>query len=122
MKKTILTIAVVLIGISGTFANNEVGKNNDGKTKKDSNEVVKESSFMTNYISEKQRLEVAINGNIDPFASVSITNQRGSSILFSLVEKNSDNLVFDLSKLEKGIYNVMYITNEEIRIKKVELK
>lgn len=122
MKKTILTVAVILIGITGFKANNELGKNKDENSKKDSTEVVKESSFTTSYTDDSFQLKVKISGNTDPFASVSITNHRGGSILFKMVEQDSENLEFDLSELEKGIYNVMFITNQEIRIKKVQVK
>ena len=121
MKKQIFTVAILMFGMSTLFASSSFEGGKKGK-KRQSIEVVKEikeSSFVTKYLSDSQKLKVEISGNLDPNASVSITNQRGSSILFSMVEKKQEELIFDLSNLEKGTYNIMFITNLEIRIKKV---
>lgn len=117
MKKTILTIALVITGLS--YANNNPS---DEKKSKDSISTNVESNFKLNYSNSDKLLKVEISGNNDSTASVSITNQRGSSILFSLVDTNNKEVEFDLTKLEKGSYNVMYITNQEIRIKRLEVK
>jgi hypothetical protein len=117
MKKTILTITLIISGLS--FANNNP---TEEKKTKDSVTTNVESNFKLNYSDVEKVLIVDISGNTDSTASVSITNQRGSSILFSLVESQEKELAFDLVKLEKGIYNVMYITNQEIRIKRLEVK
>ena len=124
MKKQIFTVAFLMIGMTTLFASasNEGRKKSKKKAAIETVKEVKESSFVTNYAIDSQKLKVEITGNLDPNASVSITNQRGSSILFSMVKKNQDELEFDLSSLEKGIYNIMYITNLEIRIKKVVVK
>ncbi|MGV3632019.1 MAG: hypothetical protein ACO1O6_12485 [Bacteroidota bacterium] len=119
MKKLSLSLALLAASTQLLFAYSP-GENNEDKKKKDSLEIAREPGFKTN-LSDKL-LSVEISGNIDSLASVSITNQRGSSILFSVVELTDQEIVFDLSQLEKGIYNVMYITNQEIRIKKVEVK
>ena len=119
MKKLSFSLALLAASSQLLFAN-PVNDNNEDKKKKDSVEVVREPGFKTN-LSDKLLL-VEISGNVDSLASVSITNQRGSSILFSVVELADQEIVFDLSKFEKGIYNVMYITKQEIRIKKVEVK
>lgn len=121
MKKISLSLAILLSSSNLIFANSEI-KNSDEKKEKDSTEVVRESTFVANYQEQEKKLKIEINGNIDSLASVSVTNQRGSSILFSIIDQKSQDLVFDLSNFEKGIYNVMYITNSEIRIKKVIVK
>ena len=124
MKKQIFTVAFLMIGMTTLFAStlNEGGKKGRKKAAIETVKEVKESSFVTKYAIDSQKLKVEITGNLDPNASVSITNQRGSSILFSMVEKNQEELVFDLSSLEKGTYNIIFITNLEIRIKKVVVK
>lgn len=118
MKKTIVTGCLFFIGISTIIASPEVEKGAEEK-KKDSTEVVKESTFKTNYTSDQNRLIVEISGNSDSLATLTITDSRGGSILFSLVDQQDQEIEFDLSTLEKGMYNVMYITNKEIRIKKL---
>ncbi len=119
MKK--LSISLALLAISGqVLLARPVNENNGDKIKKDSAEVVRETSFKTS-LTDKM-LSVEISGNLDSLASVSVTNQRGSSLLFSVVQLADQEILFDLSQLERGTYNVMYITNQEIRIRRVEVK
>jgi hypothetical protein len=119
MKKLSISLALLAASSQVLFAHS-IGNNSEDRKKKDSVEVVRETSFKTS-ISDKL-LSVEISGNTDSLASVSVTNQRGSSLLFSVVELADQEILFDLSQLEKGMYNVMYITNQEIRIKRVEVK
>ena len=121
MKRTIVTGCLFFMGINTMIASPEVGKSGEEK-KKDSTEVVKESTFKTSYASDQNKLTVEILGNTDSLATVSITNNRGGSILFSIVDQQDQAIEFDLSLLEKGMYNVMYITNKEIRIKKLVIQ
>lgn len=121
MKKVSLSLALILVSSTISFAMNQDSKNED-KKKKTKIEISTDSKFTTSYSPEKCILSVQISGNKDSLAVVSITNQRGSSILFSAIEHAKQKVEFDLSSLAKGIYNVTFITNQEIRIKKVEVK
>ncbi len=121
MKKVSLSLALILVSSTISLAMNQDSKEDD-KKKKVTIELEKESKFITSYASEECILSVYISGNSDSSAIVSITNQRGSSILFSAVEQVNQLVEFDLSALAKGIYSVTFITDKEIRIKKVEVK
>ena len=81
-----------------------------------------ETIFITEISADSQNLSVKVSGVNDPFASLSITNQRGATIQFALIEKQNEEFNFDLSNLKKGNYNVMLITNQEIRIKRIQIK
>lgn len=124
MKKAIYTIAAVLIGTGVSMAA-KTNADLSEKDKKDSAKVEEakaaELSFSTSYSTESRQLIVDVAGNIDPYASVSVTNTRGTSIQCSFIQETSGKYTFDLSKLEKGIYNVMLITDKEIRIKKIQV-
>ena len=124
MKKAIYTIAMIVIGTGVSMA----AKTNSDLTEKDKKDSAKveetkaaELSFLTDYSSESRQLIVDIAGNMDPYASVSVTNARGTSIQCSFIQEASGKYTFDLSKLSKGIYNVMLITDKEIRIKKIQV-
>lgn len=121
MKKVSLSLALILVSSTNSLAMNQDSKNDD-KKKKATIELEKESKFITSYSAEKCILSVQISGNNDSSAVLSITNHRGSSILFSAVEQANQLVEFDLSSLAKGIYSVTFITDQEIRIKKVEVK
>lgn len=124
MKKVIFTIAAIIIGTGASLA----AKTNAGQSEKDKKDSAKveetksaELSFSADYSAESHQLVVDIAGNIDPYASVSVTNARGTAIQCTFMQENSGKCSFDLSKLEKGIYNVMLITDKEIRIKKIQV-
>lgn len=126
MKTTIYTIALIFLGTGTSFANATVSNNGD-ETKKDKTEnkevaVSKETTFVTKYAADSKQLTVSVTGTIDPYASVSITNQRGAALLCSFIQDKSGDFSFDLSKLEKGVYNVMLITDQEIRIKRINVE
>jgi hypothetical protein len=93
--------------------------------KKDSSKVNEtknvETTFVTHFEPDSHELTVNISGINDPYASISVTNQRGATIQCALVEKDVNEFAFDLSALEKGNYNVMLITDQEIRIKRIQI-
>jgi len=123
MKKTIYTIAMIFIGTGISMANQSISDNSE-KGKKDSSKIAedaKETSFIANYSDDSHQLIVNVAGTEDPYASVSVTNQRGTAILCSFVQEKSGEMTFDLSSLEKGTYNVMLITDQEIRIKRIQV-
>lgn len=126
MKTTIYTIALIFLGTGTSFAKSNVSGNGD-ETKKDRTEnkdvtVSKETTFLTTYAADSKQLTVSVTGTTDPYASVSITNQRGAALLCSFIQDKSGDFSFDLSKLEKGVYNVMLITDQEIRIKRISVE
>jgi hypothetical protein len=118
MKKISLSIALIIVGFSFATENPTIKPKNESK----STEIIVDTHFNLNYKESNKTLKIDISGNLDSTASVSVTNQRGSSILFSLVGKNEQEIEFNLASLEKGSYNVMFISKNEIRIKKFEVK
>ncbi len=93
--------------------------------KKDSSKVnevkTEESTFTTQFSADSQKLTVKVTGIIDPYASISVTNQRGATIQCAFIQEKMNEFDFDLSKLEKGNYNVMLINDQEIRIKRIQI-
>ncbi len=124
MKKVVYTIALIFAGMGISVANPV--NDNSGELTTDSAKVAEanasaESTFVTNYSSDSRQLTVNVAGINDPYASVSVTNQRGTAIQCSFVQEKSGEFTFDLSKLKKGTYNVMLITEQEIRIKRIQV-
>jgi Zn-dependent metalloprotease len=118
MKKVTVTLSMLVISIGMTFAANHSNEDSE-KNKKDSAESKKvETTFSTDYQADAQTLEVSFSGIQDPFASISITNNRGSALQCSFIQHENGTLIFDLTSLQDGIYNVMLITDQEIRIKR----
>lgn len=124
MKKAIYTMAMIFIGTGISMATQNPADHSD-KDKKDSAKVEEttaaEASFVTHYSTESQQLVVNVSGIMDPYASVSVTNPRGATIQCSFIQEKSGEFSFDLSSLEKGTYNVMLITDQEIRIKRIQV-
>lgn len=122
MKKTISSVAILFI--AGGFAM-ATERNVSDKYKKDSSNVTEsnavETTFSTNYADQTHTLTVNVTNVLDPYASVSVTNQRGATIQCAFIQNTNGEFVFDLSKLEKGNYNVMLITDKEIRIKRLTI-
>ena len=120
MKRAIYTIAMIFIGTGISMANDH-----SGEDKKDSAKVAPaanaESTFVTSYSDDSGELKVNVSGILDPYASISVTNHRGATIQCSFLQEKSGEVSFDLSKLEKGVYNVMLITDQEIRIKRIQV-
>lgn len=118
MKKVVVTLSMLVLSIGMTFAATHSNGDSE-KIKKDSAESKKvETTFSTDYHADAHTLEVSFSGIEDPFASISITNNRGSALQCSFVQHENGTLSFDLTSLEDGIYNVMLITDQEIRIKR----
>lgn len=121
MKKVIYTIAMLFVTTGISLANT----NPIDDEKKDSSKVnevkTEESTFTTQFSAESQKLTVKVSGISDPYASISVTNQRGATIQCTFIQEKTNEFDFDLSKLEKGNYNVMLITDQEIRIKRIHI-
>lgn len=83
---------------------------------KDSTSVEKDSEFSV--VIEDNVVKVFVNGEFDPYASVSINSNRGSDLYFEFINNNEKEFSFDISKLEKGSYFVLLNSNEEIRMKR----
>lgn len=97
------------------FPISEVEKN---KTKKEDTSEVVETKFNMDLDEKSGILSVDVTGSFDMYTSVSVTNNRGSEYFFQFVENGSNQLTFDLSKMEKGSYFLVLNTNNEIRIKR----
>lgn len=121
MKKTTFTLALFLFATGISFAS----KNPIEDEKKDSSKVsetkTEETTFITHLSEDSQKLTVNVSGIKDPYASISVTNQRGATIQCAFIKEQTNEFNFDLSKLEKGNYNVMLITDLEIRIKRIQI-
>lgn len=121
MKKTTFTLALFFFATGISFGS----KNPIEDEKKDSSKVsetkTEETTFITLLSEDSQKLTVSVSGIKDPYASISVTNQRGAAIQCAFISENTNEFNFDLSKLEKGNYNVMLITDQEIRIKRIQI-
>lgn len=125
MKKLIYIAAMIFTGTGISMANpvtvNEHSGEGTDSAKVEAAQENKEATFVTSYTSESRQLTVNVSGIDDPYASVSVTNQRGATIQCSLIQEKSGQYFFDLSALKKGTYNVMLITDQEIRIKRIQV-
>jgi hypothetical protein len=121
MKKTTFTLALFFLATGISFAS----KNPIEDEKKDNSKVsetkTEETTFITQMSEDSQKLKVSVSGIKDPYASISVTNQRGATIQCAFINEQTNEFNFDLSKLEKGNYNVMLITDQEIRIKRIQI-
>lgn len=117
MKTKMLSLFITVCAVTQIMAhtNNEPEKE---KTKKEDSSEVIEMKFEMKLDNESDILTVELAGNFDKYASVSVTNNRGSEYFFSFVENNSNQVTFDLSTLKKGSYFLVLNTNNEIRIKR----
>ena len=122
MKKVMSSIGLILF--VGGFAM-ATEKNVSDKDKKESSNgsdvAAAETTFATNYANQTHTLTVNVTNVLDPYASISVTNQRGATIQCAFIQNTTGEFVFDLSQLDKGIYNVMLITDKEIRIKRLTI-
>jgi hypothetical protein len=121
MKKAVYTFAMIFIstGISLASSSPIDGEKKDSSKVEDTKNV--ETTFVTHFEPNSHELIVNISGIIDPYASISVTNQRGATIQCAFIEQDVNEFAFDLSALEKGNYNVMLITDQEIRIKRIQI-
>lgn len=122
MKKVIYTIALILAGTGISMANSvneHSGETTDSAKVEEAANA--EATFTTTFVKDSKELIVSVSGIMDPYASVSVTNQRGTTIQCSLIQEKSGEFSFDLSSLQKGTYNVMLITEQEIRIKRIQV-
>lgn len=88
------------------------------KTKKDDSSEVVEMKFHMILDEITEIITVELAGNFDKYASVSITNNRGTEYFFQFVDNGSDQVTFDISTLKEGSYFLVLNTNNEIRIKR----
>ncbi len=125
MKSIIVIVSVVLSPFSYTFANN--GNESDGEkksTKNDTTVVAEKNTESSNAFEvkvENNTVEVIASGNFDPYASISLTTNRGSDIFFEFLQQGSNVISFDTSELQEGSYFIILNSNEEVRIKRFQL-
>lgn len=124
MKSIILIVGVVMSSFSYSFANNGNTNGETGDSKTDSTEVKEEKANFEKAFEVKivnNTVEVVANGDFDPYASISLTTNRGSDIFFEFLQQGSNVISFDVSKLEEGSYFIILNSNEEVRIKRFQL-
>lgn len=117
MKTKLLSVMIVFFSISQIFAF-PLGEKEKTTTKKEDSSEVIETKFNMALDENSGILSVDVAGSFDEYTSVSVTNNRGSEYFFQFVENGSNQLTFDLSKMEKGSYFLVLNTNNEIRIKR----
>lgn len=91
--------------------------NDPVKTAPDTSKTV-ETIFNMSIDTTEEKLLVDLTGEFDKYSSVSLTNNRLTEISFHFVKNGKNQILFDLSKLEKGSYFIVLNTNKEIRIKR----
>jgi hypothetical protein len=77
-----------------------------------------ESVFELDYNEETEKLKISVFGDFEELSTLSITNTRGSEILFSFIQKEQSEIEFSVDKLEPGSYFVILNTGDEIRMKR----
>lgn len=68
-----------------------------------------------------QLIEVTVSGNFDQYATLSITDNRGSELEFSFIKEGKDVYYFDLQTLGMGSYFLVLNMDSEIRIKRFSI-
>jgi hypothetical protein len=121
MKKVIYTIAMLFATTGISLASTNPIEDEKKDSSRVNDEIKEETTFKTQFSAESQKLTVKVSGITDPYASISVTNQRGATIQCAFIQEKTNEFDFDLSKLEKGNYNVMLITDQEIRIKRIQI-
>jgi len=121
MKKVIYTFAMLFLTTGISLANTNPIEDEKKDSSKVNEVISEETSFTTQFSADSQKLTVKVSGISDPYASISVTNQRGTTIQCAFIQEKTNEFDFDLSKLEKGNYNVMLITDQEIRIKRIQI-
>lgn len=122
MKKVMSSIGLILFVGGFAMATEKNVSDKDKKETSNGSEVAAaETTFATNYANQTHTLTVNVTNVLDPYASISVTNQRGATIQCAFIQNTTGEFVFDLSQLDKGIYNVMLITDKEIRIKRLTI-
>jgi hypothetical protein len=115
MKTKMLSLVMLILSVNTLFAHSINEKNKQSKA---DTALVKETTFTMKMNPETDELLVEVNGNFDQYSSVSVTNTRGSEYCFQFIPNEQGQMIFDLTKLEKGSYFLVLNTKEEIRIKR----
>lgn len=112
---------ILFVGGFAMATEKNVSDKDKKETSNGSEVAAAETTFATNYANQTHTLTVNVTNVLDPYASISVTNQRGATIQCAFIQNTTGEFVFDLSQLDKGIYNVMLITDKEIRIKRLTI-
>lgn len=123
MKTFAVLASLILLPTTISFAGNGDDKKNK-ETKIDSTEVEKNTTTNEEFTISilEEEVHVSVNGDFGKYASVSLTTNRGSDIFFEFLEDGMNSFTFDLSLLEEGSYFVVINSNDEVRIKRFQLK
>jgi len=118
MKTLILMLSIIALPISTTYA--ALG---DDKSKKevDTTKVAKEKNEDFKVEIKDGTLTVIANGDFDKYASISLATHRGSDIYFEFLKDGNNSITFNTQSIETGSYFVVLNSNDEVRIKRIQL-
>lgn len=123
MKTLRVLIILILLPSSISFAGN--GDEKKDKVKEvDSTEVEKNKKSNDDFTIAviEGEVNVIVNGEFGKYASVSLTTNRGSDIFFEFLQDGNNSFTFDLCLLKEGSYFIVLNSNDEVRIKRFQLK
>jgi hypothetical protein len=114
---SVLTVFLSLLMFSFTFESSSDQVLNE-PVKETDTAAVDETRFKVRYDDELGLVTISVEGQIEAYSSVSVTNNRGSEYRFSFVESGVSKIEFNVSDLRPGSYYVVLNTGEEIRMKR----
>jgi len=123
MKTSLLTTILASLLFSQTFAfgigNRDTKGNGEKELKADSVKV--ETVFEMTRVDDLGQIEVLVSGQFNDYASVAITNLRGSELNVEFINSGENKLIFDVSDLREGAYFLVLNMEDEIRIKRFSI-
>jgi len=123
MRTSMLTTILASLLFSQTFAfgtgNGDENGNGEKDPKTDSIKV--ETVFEMTHVDDLEQIEVLVSGQFNDYASVSITNLRGSELNVEFINSGENKLIFDVSDLTEGAYFLVLNMEDEIRIKRFSI-
>lgn len=113
------TVVLMMIVLANSFV---FAGNGDEKKEKivDSTKTSKDETFTVNFVDGSAF--VTANGEFGEYASISLATNRGSDIFFEFLKDGNNSITFDLSVLDEGSYFIVLNSNDEVRIKRFQLK
>lgn len=123
MKTSLLTTILASLLFSQTFAFGTGNGDTKGKGEKDpkTDSVKVETVFEMTRVDDLGQIEVLVSGQFNDYASVAITNLRGSELNVEFINSGENKLIFDVSDLPEGAYFLVLNMEDEIRIKRFSI-
>lgn len=123
MKTSLLTTILASLLFSHTFAFGTGNVDTKGKGEKDpkTDSVKVETVFEMTRVDDLGQIEVLVSGQFNDYASVAITNLRGSELNVEFINSGENKLIFDVSDLKEGAYFLVLNMEDEIRIKRFSI-